>query len=183
MQTSDHRTHEGAALRDRIDRYLRSRALVPGDVRVVPLTGDASDRRYFRILGAAGESFVLALHAGPIEFAPHGVEPGEKRSAIVEAGRRNGEPHVLLQGVLAAGHERREAVAERPGSRKVAQVEALRLLSGTTEAEIVAVATTQEEVGLRGAQTSAFHIEADIAVALDITLAMDTSATTPVRTS
>ena len=35
------------------------------------------------------------------------------------------------------------------------------------------MATTQEEVGLRGAQTSAFHVEPDIAVALDITLAMD----------
>src|SRR5262249_24131218 len=38
--------------------------------RVVPLTGDASDRRYFRILfGDGGESIVLALHAGPIDFA------------------------------------------------------------------------------------------------------------------
>jgi putative aminopeptidase FrvX len=35
------------------------------------------------------------------------------------------------------------------------------------------VATTQEEVGLRGAQTAAYHVDADIAVALDITLAMD----------
>jgi endoglucanase len=52
-------------------------------------------------------------------------------------------------------------------------LEALRALSGKTNAEIVAVATTQEEVGLRGAQTSAWHVEPDIAVALDITLALD----------
>jgi aminoglycoside/choline kinase family phosphotransferase len=37
--------------------------------RVVPLTGDASDRKYFRIIPADGPSLVLALHAGPIEFA------------------------------------------------------------------------------------------------------------------
>ena len=37
--------------------------------RVVPLTGDASDRRYFRVILADGESIVLALHAGPIDFA------------------------------------------------------------------------------------------------------------------
>jgi len=37
--------------------------------RVVPLTGDASDRRYFRIVPAQGRTFVLALHAAPFEFA------------------------------------------------------------------------------------------------------------------
>jgi hypothetical protein len=34
----------------------------------VPLTGDASDRRYFRILVPDGPSFVLSLYAGPFEF-------------------------------------------------------------------------------------------------------------------
>ncbi|HYI14598.1 MAG TPA: M20/M25/M40 family metallo-hydrolase [Thermomicrobiales bacterium] len=52
-------------------------------------------------------------------------------------------------------------------------IEALRRLSGPTQAEIVAVATTQEEVGLRGAITAAYHVDAQIAVALDITLAQD----------
>jgi len=60
-------TAEGA-VRERIDRYLRESGLGGRDARVVPLTGDASDRRYFRILGSDGDSFVLALHAGPIEF-------------------------------------------------------------------------------------------------------------------
>ena len=40
----------------------------PG-ARVVPLTGDASDRKYFRIIPAAGPSIVLALHAAAIDFA------------------------------------------------------------------------------------------------------------------
>jgi hypothetical protein len=37
-------------------------------VRVVPLTGDASDRRYFRLIASDGVSSVLALHAQPFEF-------------------------------------------------------------------------------------------------------------------
>jgi aminoglycoside/choline kinase family phosphotransferase len=55
--------------RDRIDRYLQESGLAARGARVVPLTGDASDRRYFRIMTADGASFVLALHAGPIAFA------------------------------------------------------------------------------------------------------------------
>lgn len=62
------RTSEGAALRDRIDRYLRGDGRHGSGARVVPLTGDASDRRYFRVMSADGGSEVLAVHAGPIEF-------------------------------------------------------------------------------------------------------------------
>ncbi len=51
-------------------------------------------------------------------------------------------------------------------------IEALRAM-GPSGGEVVAVATTQEEVGLRGAQTSAFEVEPDIAIALDVTLALD----------
>jgi len=40
-------------------------------------------------------------------------------------------------------------------------------------AEIIAVATTQEEVGLRGAQVAAFGIDPDIGIALDTTIAGD----------
>src|SRR5437588_968811 len=65
----DQRTTEGADVRERIDQYLRASRLADRTARVVPLTGDASDRKYFRVIPADGSSFVLALHAGPIEFA------------------------------------------------------------------------------------------------------------------
>ena len=55
--------------RGRIDRYLREQGADPAATKVVPLTGDASDRRYFRIIHPDGQSVVLALHAGPITFA------------------------------------------------------------------------------------------------------------------
>jgi aminoglycoside/choline kinase family phosphotransferase len=54
---------------ERIERYLKESGLVARHPRVLPLTGDASDRRYFRVLLDDGTSIVLALHAGPIEFA------------------------------------------------------------------------------------------------------------------
>lgn len=51
-------------------------------------------------------------------------------------------------------------------------IEALRLLR-SHECDLYAVATVQEEIGLRGAATAAFHIEPDIGIALDVTIAND----------
>jgi putative aminopeptidase FrvX len=51
-------------------------------------------------------------------------------------------------------------------------IEALRQL-GKTNAEIIAVASTQEEVGLRGARAAAFAIDPDLGIGLDVTLAVD----------
>jgi aminoglycoside/choline kinase family phosphotransferase len=64
---NDLRTADG--VRHRIDRYLRDSGVAGESPRVVPLTGDASDRKYFRILPADGPSIVLALHADAIDFA------------------------------------------------------------------------------------------------------------------
>ena len=51
----------------RIAAYLEAQRLT-GDVQqIVALTGDASDRRYYRVHFAARPSIVLALHAGPID--------------------------------------------------------------------------------------------------------------------
>ena len=51
-------------------------------------------------------------------------------------------------------------------------LEALRAL-GEHQADILAVATTQEEVGLRGATTAAYALRPDIGIAVDVTLAGD----------
>jgi aminoglycoside/choline kinase family phosphotransferase len=53
--------------RARIDAYLASKPNARG-AKVVPLTGDASDRRYFRILTRNEAPQVLAVHPGPIDF-------------------------------------------------------------------------------------------------------------------
>lgn len=50
----------------------------------------------------------------------------------------------------------------------------LRNLQGVaTDADVYAVGTVQEEVGLRGAQTAGYAVRPDIAIALDATLASD----------
>ena len=56
--------------------------------------------------------------------------------------------------------------------------ETARALKGVAHPNTVyAVATVQEEVGLRGAQTSAFKIQPDVAFALDVGIAHDTPGT------
>jgi endoglucanase len=45
---------------------------------------------------------------------------------------------------------------------------------GQTDNEIYAVFTTQEEVGLRGARTSSYHLNPDIGLAIDVTTVGDT---------
>ena len=59
---------DGAEARERIDGYLTRSGLADRSARVVPLTGDASDRRYFRILVPEEQSVVLSLYAGPFDF-------------------------------------------------------------------------------------------------------------------
>ena len=54
--------------RPRIDAYLQQSGLASLSPRVVPLTGDASDRRYFRILLKDASSIVLSLYSTAFEF-------------------------------------------------------------------------------------------------------------------
>ena len=65
---TERRTTDGTDIRDRIDHFLARSGLADRGARVVPLTGDASDRRYFRVLLRDQPSQVLAVHPGPIEF-------------------------------------------------------------------------------------------------------------------
>lgn len=61
---------------------------------------------------------------------------------------------------------------DKAGSFAVGEV--LRVLSGKTfKAAVYAVSTVQEEVGLRGARTSAFGIHPKVGIAVDVTYATD----------
>lgn len=65
----DKRRAEGAEAREKIDGYLQRSGLASRSPRVVPLTGDASDRRYFRVLVPDSPSIVLSLYAGAFAYA------------------------------------------------------------------------------------------------------------------
>jgi hypothetical protein len=55
-----------SAVPDAVQTYLHRRSLPAA--RVVPLTGDASDRRYYRILLHDAASFVLAVYGAPFVY-------------------------------------------------------------------------------------------------------------------
>lgn len=64
----ERRTPESLDARARIDRFLTETGRGARGAQVVPLTGDASDRRYFRVRLSDGGSQVLAVHPSVIDF-------------------------------------------------------------------------------------------------------------------
>ena len=64
---AERRQADGLDARERIDGYLSRSGLASQSPRVVPLTGDASDRRYFRILLNDTPTIVLSLHSAAFE--------------------------------------------------------------------------------------------------------------------
>lgn len=145
------------------------RALFQQRVQVHPRDGG----RYRGVLAPAAKPAHL-LDAADREKAPKLADlyvdlglPGEQVKGLVEVGDM-----VTL-----------DCTVEELGSRVIGKafddrlsifimIEALHALGGS-QCDIYAVATVQEEVGLRGAQTSAYAIAPDISIALDVTLAVD----------
>ncbi len=94
--------------------------------------------------------------------------PGEQVRELV----RLGDPITMDRTLEQLGDNViSKALDDRAGV--FTMIEALRKL-GQHTATVIAVATVQEEVGLRGATTAAFSAEPDVAIALDTTLAVDT---------
>ena len=86
-----------------------------------------------------------------------------------------GDAGVFLQPYLELANERAVSMAfdNKMGTWIVTEV--LRLLHGRElEACVVGVSTVQEEIGLRGAHTSAFSSEAAVGIALDVAHGTDT---------
>lgn len=93
--------------------------------------------------------------------------PGDEVKAQVEVG----DPVTMARTAERVGN----TVVSKTLDNRVSvfvMLEALRAV-GAHNCEILAVATTQEEVGLRGATTAAFALKPDIGLAVDITLAND----------
>src|SRR3954464_16024896 len=65
---TDKRQTDSTDARDRIEGYLKRADLASRSTSVVPLTGDASDRRYFRVLRPDAGTIVLSLHAAAFDF-------------------------------------------------------------------------------------------------------------------
>lgn len=99
--------------------------------------------------------------------------PGEQVKEKV----RVGDPITLRQDFIEVGDLiSGKALDDRLGV--FVGLEAVRRMKGQ-QADVYFVGTVQEEVGLRGARTSAFSIAPDIAVALDVTVACDVPGVQP----
>jgi endoglucanase len=102
------------------------------------------------------------------------VDIGAKDKKDAEKMVEIGDPMVLAYGFeeIANGLAAGRAFDDRAGAFVV--LEAARQLSTLNpKAEIHAVATVQEEIGLRGATTAAYGIDPDIGIAVDVTFATD----------
>jgi len=99
-------------------------------------------------------------------FVDLGMAPAEVRKQVEVGDRVIWQRGFTRMGDCVTG----KALDNRVGV--YVMIEALRKLERSPY-DIYAVGTVQEEVGLRGAATSAFAIEPEIAIALDVTLAVD----------
>lgn len=102
------------------------------------------------------------------------IDIGAKDKKDAEKMVQVGDPVVVAYGFeeLANGLAAGRAFDNRSGAFVV--LEAARLLSTLNpKAEVHAVATVQEEIGLRGATTAAYGIDPDVGIAVDVTFATD----------
>jgi len=99
-------------------------------------------------------------------FVDTGLPTDELREKV-----RPGDPVTLVQdfrriGELASGKCLDNRVACWVGVRALEELD-------RSDRELYVAFTTQEEVGVRGAQTSGFQIDPDVGIAVDVTLALD----------
>jgi tetrahedral aminopeptidase len=94
--------------------------------------------------------------------------PGDKVKGIVTIG----DPVTMLREAMEFG----DCITGKALDDRVGVYVMLKALekAKNTQVDIYAVATVQEEVGVRGAQVSSFEIDPEIGIALDVTIASDT---------
>ncbi len=102
------------------------------------------------------------------------IDIGAKDKKDAEKTVEIGDPLVIASGFdeLANGIVIGRAFDNRAGAFVVLEA-AKQLAQLNPQAEIHAVATAQEEIGLRGATTAAYGIDPDVAIAVDMTFATD----------
>ena len=131
--------------------------VVPGVIGKVPIHVQKSDER----------SRVTQLTDLWVDIGAKDRKEAEKLVAV-------GDPMVIDQGVLDLPNGRLagRAFDDRAGAFVV--LETARMLKKLkAKAEVHAVGTVQEEIGSRGATTSAFGIAPDVGIAVDVTFATD----------
>ena len=147
-----------------------------GGLRTLTLVGN-------RVLFADGVIGTIQIEKGPrgateqpgYEQLFIDVGAADKQSSPIKVGDMG-----ALQGALVQNGDRLigKSMDDRLGCYIV--IEALRKLQKSPH-EVYAVFSVQEEVGLRGARTSAYAVNPDIGIALDVTLTGDFPEATPME--
>lgn len=134
-------------------------------------------------LGGVNPKVTLASHVVLKSGAP-GVlfqEKGSEGQLFIDAGASTREEAeklamigdwAVVNGVISDMGSRIAAPYLDDRSGCAVLMEVMKNL-GDTDNEVIAVFTTQEEVGLRGAQTAGYALDPDMAIALDVTVAGD----------
>ena len=66
--TADVHVGQPSTLPEAVETYLDRSGLRARGAKAFTLTGDASDRRYFRVIQPSGERLVIALHTSAFDF-------------------------------------------------------------------------------------------------------------------
>lgn len=142
-----------------------------------------------KILGVVGKKAIHLMEeeerksAGSPKMHSLWLDIGAKKKAEVEKMVDIGDPITFAVGfenlkndfIVARGFD------DKMGAFVVA--EALRLISKKKpQAAVYAVSTVQEEIGIRGARTSAYGISPDVGIAVDVTHSTDYPESNPRRT-
>ena len=88
----------------RLEQYLAEQGLTGQTQQIMPLTGDASDRRYFRVLLKDARPIVLALHAGPIDVS---TMPFVAIARLLSDGPVPAQPRIRKQNASPAKRDRK----------------------------------------------------------------------------
>lgn len=132
------------------------------------MTPGVIGRKAIHLMDEDDRKKVPKIHELYIDLGATSKEDARKLVAIGDAG-------IFLQPYIELANNRAVAMAfdNKMGTWIVTEV--LRLLHGQEmEACVLGVSTVQEEIGLRGAQASAFSSEATVGIALDVAHGTDT---------
>lgn len=146
------------------------------DIQIIPGRRVIIHNKKGQIKGVIGKKAIHLMTAEEGKKVPHfhdlwidtGINDCKKLKKLVDVGDpvtyAEGFEHLHDQVYVARG------VDDRIGAFVVGEV--LKYIKGKKfDASVFAVATVQEEIGLRGATTSAFGIKPDVAFAVDVTFA------------
>lgn len=108
-----------------------------------------------------------------IDIGAAGAEEAHRLVRVGDTGVIDAEPLELPNGRVVS-----RSLDNRVGCYVAARAAQLVAADGGAAGDLLAMAVVQEEIGLKGAQTSAFRHRPDVAIAIDVTHASDTPGIT-----